>query len=70
MKLQKCPDCGAVPEFHWKDYTFGSCSGALKCPYDHYRVQHSYWAGSKVKAKQALEEKWVAAVNNSEVKNG
>jgi hypothetical protein len=31
MKLQKCPDCGALPEFHWKDYTFGS-SGALKCP--------------------------------------
>ncbi|MDM4342359.1 hypothetical protein QTP15_33290 [Klebsiella oxytoca] len=70
MKLQKCPDCGAVPEFHWKDYTFGSCSGALKCPYDHYRVQHSYWACGKNKARHALEQKWAEAVNKKEVKNG
>ncbi|MFK3708552.1 hypothetical protein ACI2JR_27165 [Klebsiella sp. NPDC088457] len=70
MKLPVCPECGLSPEFHWKNYTFGACSGALKCPNDHYRVQHGYWAGSKVKAKHALEEKWMAAVNNSEVKNG
>ncbi|MGS4823274.1 hypothetical protein ACN4GA_30535 [Raoultella terrigena] len=70
MKLQKCPDCGAAPEFHWKDYTFGSCSGALKCPNDHYRIQHSYWAGGKKKARQALEQKWAAAINKNEVSNG
>lgn len=70
MNLEKCPDCGAVPEFHWKDYTFGACSGALKCPYDHYRVQQSYWAGGKEKAKNKLKEKWMAAVNKNEVKNG
>lgn len=53
MKLQKCPD-----------------SGALKCPFDHYRVQHSYWAGGKNKARHALEQKWAEAVNKNEVKNG
>ncbi|AUU06371.1 hypothetical protein B1209_12565 [Raoultella planticola] len=67
MKLPVCPKCGAAPEFHWKDYRFGSCSGALKCPYDHYRVQESYWAGSRKKAKQNLEEKWIAETG---VKNG
>lgn len=70
MILPKCPTCGAAPEFHWKNFTFGACSGALKCPYEHYRVQQSYWAGGKKKAKQQLEEKWTAAVNNNEVKNG
>lgn len=70
MKLPVCPTCGLAPEFHWRNYTFGSCSVALKCPYDHIRVQHSYWAGGKANAKEAVEKKWIAAVTNSEVKNG
>ncbi|HCF7883734.1 TPA: hypothetical protein NIU34_000902 [Klebsiella oxytoca] len=68
--LPKCPICGMSPEFHWKDYTFGSCFGALKCPNGHYRVQHGYWAGGKVKAKQMLKRKWMDKVIKSEVENG
>ena len=41
-----------------------------KCPYDHYRVQQSYWAGGKDKARRKLEEKWAETVNKNEVKNG
>ncbi|WP_077270206.1 hypothetical protein [Klebsiella sp. LTGPAF-6F] len=70
MKLPVCPDCGLPPEFHWKNYTFGSCSGSLKCPNEHYRAQYSYWAGGKNKARHALEQKWAEAVNKNEVKNG
>ncbi|HHS9649958.1 TPA: hypothetical protein ACTW3N_003480 [Klebsiella oxytoca] len=70
MKLQKCPDCGLRPEFWWKDNSFGSCFGALKCPNYHYRVEHVYWAGGKDKAKRKLEQKWAETVNKNEVKNG
>ena len=62
MKLQKCPDCGAAPEFHWKDYTFGSCSGALKCPYDHYRVNLNGPAGSRAQAEKKLAPQWIELV--------
>ncbi|QIU89340.1 hypothetical protein [Yokenella regensburgei] len=60
--LPKCPECGMAPEFHWRDYTFGSCSGALRCPYNHHRVSVSYHAGQKHKARIALECAWVKKV--------
>lgn len=60
--LPRCPDCGMAPEFHWKNYTFGACSGALKCPNDHYRVQQGYWSGSQAKAWKLLIEKWCDVV--------
>lgn len=56
--------------WRFNNMPFGSCSGALKCPFDHYRVQHSYWAGGKNKARRTLEQKWAEAVNKNEVKNG
>ncbi|WP_368750310.1 hypothetical protein [Klebsiella aerogenes] len=58
INLPRCPTCNMQPEFHWKNYTFGACSGALKCPNNHYRVQHGYWAGSQVRAKKELIKKW------------
>ena len=70
MKLPVCPDCGLSPEFSWKNYTFGSCSVSLMCPYEHHRVEHSYWAGGKANARKAIEKKWVSEVTNGEVKNG
>lgn len=60
--LRKCPTCGSSPEFHWKNYTFGACSGSLKCPYGHLRVQQGYWAGGQAKAQRVLIEKWDDAV--------
>ncbi|HCF8671116.1 TPA: hypothetical protein NIW09_002735 [Klebsiella pneumoniae] len=63
--IPRCPVCGSPPEFHWKNYVFGSCSGALKCPGGHIRVQQGYWAGGQSKAKKLLIENWAAAVANS-----
>lgn len=61
--LTRCPACGHQPEFHWRDYTFGACSGALRCPFSHIRVQQGYFAGSQAKAKTLLIEQWERAVS-------
>lgn len=66
-EIPDCPVCGSAAEFY-----AGACSGALKCPYGHLRVQDSYWAGGMSKSKIRLIEKWSQQVEQKkgEVKNG
>lgn len=68
--LPKCPQCGMAPEFHWRDYTFGSCSGALRCPYNHHRVQMSYHAGRKLQTRENLMNQWQEKITALEVAGG
>lgn len=61
-ELVPCPTCGITPSFYWKNYTFGKCSGALKCSLEHHRVSVGYWAGGQEKARRELKILWQALV--------
>lgn len=61
--LPKCPDCGLSPEFNFKEHSFGSCFGALKCPFNHHRVTTVYGAGSQRLGREKLMEKWVTKIS-------
>lgn len=60
--LPKCPTCGATPEYSWRERGWGTCHGALKCPYEHHKVFQAYNAGSQDSARPLLVEKWLSLV--------
>lgn len=60
--LPKCPTCGAMPEWRWKEHWLGSCHGTLKCPYEHHKVFQPYGTGAQAKARELLIGKWIKLV--------
>jgi hypothetical protein len=57
-------------EFSWKHRAFGTCSVALRCPYNHHQVAYQYGAGTRrEKARAVVIGRWNELMAK-ETKNG